>query len=206
MEVLLPFAYGLIVGDEERYGLLDDSGYFQETTEPHFAPPRRVARFGDSDLGLLLPCTAEILHVEQVQATLEVGIVDGRVACVGIKALPERELTGQLLRQVPLHSLVREVARNQIVHIRDGFAVRFIADDRLPEKPRRRVVDDAFLERVAEIYRQAVATGLSTQQEIQRQLGPVSDPSARRWVMQARRAGFLGPAIGTRAGEAHGSS
>jgi len=204
MMELLPFAYGLRFGDQEHYGALDANGYFQET-DPRSLPIAIIARFGESDLGLRLPCEAEILDPagKKPVAILRVGVVRGRIACTEIVAHASEELTGQLLRQVPISSLVREIARSQIVHLRDGFAVRFVADAELPEKRRRRVLDDAFLQQVAGIYRAALAAGLPTQEEIERQLGPVSGGTARRWVMQARKAGFLGPALGRKAGEVH---
>jgi len=203
---VLPLAYGLRFGDDERYGTLDADGYFQEAPNPRILRPRMIEPLG-GDLGLLLPCSAEILdQAGNPVADLWVGVVEGRVACVSITAKPGRELTGHLLRQVPISSLVKEIARNHIVHLRERFAVRFVADAELPEKRRRRVLDDAFLRRVAEIYRAALAAGLPTQEEIERQLGPVSGSTARRWVMQARLAGFLGPALGRKAGEAHGAS
>ncbi len=52
---------------------------------------------------------------------------------------------------------------------------------------KRRTLDDDFLRKVAEIYREAQQQGLSTQREIQRQLGPISDASARRWVKGSPR-------------------
>jgi hypothetical protein len=203
--MLLPLAHGVVLGEEEHYGTLDDEGYFQEVGDPRSLPPREIGLLG-SNIALLLPCTAEILDpLGEGVATLHVGVVKGRVACTSITAYPERELTGQLLR-VAIANLVKEVARNHVVHLRDGFVVRFVGDSEPLEGARRRVVDDAFLERVAEIYRQAVIAGLPTQQEIQRHLGPVAEASARRWVLQARRAGFLGPAYKGKAGETHGVS
>lgn len=205
MPLILPLAYGLVFGEEERYGTLDADGYFQEA-DPRLVRPRVIEPLG-GDLGLLLPCAAEVLDpAGNPVAVLQVGVVNGRIACISITANPGAELTGQLLRSVPVASLIREVARNHVVHIREGFAVRFVADEHLPETPKRRVLDGAFLQRVADIYRQAVASGLSTQGELQRQLGPVSDAGARRWVVQARREGYLGPALGRKAGEIHGDS
>jgi hypothetical protein len=72
-----------------------------------------------------------------------------------------------------------------------------------------RTVDADFLREVADVYRTAFAQpGLSTQREIQRQLGPTSGSNARRWVMRARTETdpltgekFLGPAPGKRGGE-----
>src|SRR5512139_2723511 len=107
---VLPLAHGLVFGDEERYGTLDADGYFQEV-EPRLLQPREVAPLG-GDLGLLQPCAAEMLDASgNPVAVLQVGVVEGRIACVSIEANPGSELTGQLLRQVPVASLIREVAR-----------------------------------------------------------------------------------------------
>lgn len=55
---------------------------------------------------------------------------------------------------------------------------------------------------VAEVYRDALRNGAhAPSAEVARQLG-VPGERARTWVRQARRRGFLGPAIGTWAGEA----
>jgi hypothetical protein len=69
-------------------------------------------------------------------------------------------------------------------------------------KPLRGVpVSKEFLGQVASIYRSAVAGGSRAPVvEVARQLGG-SRPTAGRWVLQARKAGVLKPAIGTRAGE-----
>jgi hypothetical protein len=69
---------------------------------------------------------------------------------------------------------------------------------------KRRTLDREFLSKVADIYREAQQQGLSTQREIQRQLGPISDAGARRWVKAARDAKppLLGESLGPwKAGE-----
>jgi hypothetical protein len=70
-------------------------------------------------------------------------------------------------------------------------------------KPLRGVpVSHEFLELVANVYRSAVASGSRAPvAEVGRQLGG-SRPTAGRWVVQARKAGILRPALGTRVGEA----
>jgi hypothetical protein len=76
-------------------------------------------------------------------------------------------------------------------------------DDRVgATKPLRGVpVTKEFLGQVANVYRSAVAGGSRAPVvEVARQLGG-SRPTAGRWVVQARKAGVLKPAIGTRAGE-----
>jgi hypothetical protein len=67
----------------------------------------------------------------------------------------------------------------------------------------RRRLDDDFLDRVAELYREAVANGEAPAPTIARALGPVHPGTARRWVMAARKVGKLGkaPTRGGRSGE-----
>lgn len=205
----LPVVLGIVLGDEERYGELDANGNFQELEDPHSGPYSRLQTLRGR-LALESPCTADLLDTSgRAIAILHIGVVSGRASCISVSALEGQELTGQVLRQAPLSSLVREAARGGLVHLRDGFAVRFVegnsalpALNEIPSFRQRRNLDDEFMENVAEVYRNAVSMGISTQQEIQRVFGPISDASARRWVMKARRRGFLGPARGRwKAGE-----
>ena len=209
MLLRFPVVLGIVLGDEERYGRLDENGNFQEVEDPLSEPHVDLAPLTGT-LALELPCTAELLDVSgKPVAVLNIEVNSSRAICTSITALPGEELTGQLLRQAPIASLVREAAEGSVVHLRQGFAVRFAAGNPafsvgndLPVTPKRRVLNDEFLQNVASIYREAVEAGLSTQQEIQRQLGPISDEGARRWVMLARKAGFLGEAQGRwKAGE-----
>lgn len=206
----LPVVLGIILGDEERYGKLDTNGNFQELEDPLSAPYSRLETLRGK-LALEYPCSVDLLDASgKAIAVLYIGVVSGRAACVSISALEGQELTGQVLRQAPISSLVREAARGSLVHLREGFAVRFAEGNsalpslnEIPSTYQRRVLNDEFLVQVAEIYRNAVAMGVSTQHEIQAQLGPISDAAARRWVMMARRAGFLGDAPGPwKSGEA----
>lgn len=198
-----PIVLGIVLGEEERYGKLDENGNFQEL-EDILGEPRKMLAPLTRDLALELPCTADLLDVSgKAVAVLEIEVLASRVICAAITTLPGHELTGQLLRQAPISSLVREAAKGSIVHLRQGFAVRFAEgnsafslENDIPSGRQRRVLNDEFLSKVADVYRNAVSMGVSTQQEIQRQLGPISDAAARRWVMQARKAGFLGEAPG----------
>lgn len=203
--MLLPLAYGISVAGEEHYGTLDNDGYFSLDDQPRFLPRKEVELLGNG-LALLKPCSATILDNGKEIGWLEVDVLDGRIVCTSIEAFDGYELTGQLLRQIPIATLVKEVAQSQLVHVRDGFVVKFVAGlqgDFLPGTRKRRTIDRAFLQKVADIYRQAVASGISTQDSVQRHLGPISDSGARRWILQARKAGFLGPALGPwQAGEA----
>lgn len=82
-----------------------------------------------------------------------------------------------------------------------------IGDRRTPKaplaRPQRGVpISHTFLQQVTDIYRAAVAAGSrSPVNQVAEQLG-TSRSTAGRWVVQARRAKLLRPAMGTRAGEA----
>jgi hypothetical protein len=56
------------------------------------------------------------------------------------------------------------------------------------------------LERVATLYRRAVASGLAPSAAIAHEFG-ITPATARKWVQRARESGFLGSAVGRRAGE-----
>jgi hypothetical protein len=56
------------------------------------------------------------------------------------------------------------------------------------------------LERVATLYRRAVASGLAPSSAIAHEFG-ITPATARKWVQRARSSGFLGSAVGRRAGE-----
>ncbi len=63
-------------------------------------------------------------------------------------------------------------------------------------------VTEEFLQLVAKTYRAAVASGSrSPVEDVREQLGG-SRSTAGRWVVQARKAGVLRPAIGRKSGEA----
>jgi Helix-turn-helix domain len=57
------------------------------------------------------------------------------------------------------------------------------------------------LERVAVLYRRAVAAGMAPSREIAGEFS-ITSATARKWVQRARERGFLAPAVGRRAGEA----
>lgn len=64
----------------------------------------------------------------------------------------------------------------------------------------RRVLSESLLVEVAEVYRAACAAGFPPLNRIAESFG-VSHSAAGRWVREARKAGILGPALGTVAGE-----
>jgi hypothetical protein len=57
------------------------------------------------------------------------------------------------------------------------------------------------LQRIAELYRRAVAGGMAPSHDIAAEFG-VTRTTARKWVQRARERGLLAPALGRRAGEA----
>jgi hypothetical protein len=72
-----------------------------------------------------------------------------------------------------------------------------------PRPQRRRTITPELLEEVAEVYRQAVSKGEPPTVGVSEQFH-VSHRTAARWVAEARKAGVLGAALGTRAGEDRG--
>jgi hypothetical protein len=206
--IQLPLIWGIIIGGVERYGLVDDSGAFVEVTDPRAEiglPVVNLLPLAGS-FALELPCVAEILDPDgSVGATVEIGAVEGRPACVRIEAAPGRELTGELLRRVPLAQLVREATAFRIVTVRDGFAVRHIGPSspvEIAETRRRRILGSEFLRDIADTYRLALVSGVPPATLIQEKFGPTTPENARRWVMAARKAGFLASAPGPgKAGE-----
>lgn len=72
-----------------------------------------------------------------------------------------------------------------------------------PQPRRRRNMVPALLRQVAEVYREATSEGLPPNVAVAERF-QVSHRSAVRWTAEARKAGFLGPSIGTVSGEAIG--
>ena len=209
MTVLLPIVHGIVLGDEEYYGTLDEEGNFQELEMPFQGHPSKINPITDT-LGLEIPCEAEIIDENDVLAILSIDVTGGVVGCTAIRAMPGYELTGYLLRQAPIATLVREAAESHLVHLRKGFAVRFVQgnpvfsrENEVPDKPRRHTIDGDRLAMVARIYREAMAAGKPPAATVQHVLGPTTPENARRWISRARKEGYLGASLGQgRKGEA----
>lgn len=218
----IPIAYVIELGGEELLGLRDRNGGFRQIDSLREIPDtdwRQVQMFGPS-LGLLKPCTAAIVLNEKQVGSISIGVVDERPGCVSIHCTTHA-LTGSLLRQIPLASLVREAALTSTVRVlstSEGFFGARYVDGGLGfghlmndlreelaavgDDARRRVINRAFLSEVASIYREALAIGSPPAKAVQDALGPTTPENARRWVSQARREGLLGSAPGLgRAGE-----
>ncbi|PRY24062.1 hypothetical protein [Pseudosporangium ferrugineum] len=91
-----------------------------------------------------------------------------------------------------------EGTAKKIVKMRDHFARRSFG---ATEVQRRRRVTRELLEQVAQVYRAAFRDGQPPTQAVAETFH-VSHSTAGRWVVEARKAGALGPATGTRPGEA----
>ena len=124
-------------------------------------------------------------------------------------------ITTEALRSIPLRELRRlavEAASRSIVdHTGDGGFI--VAGEDVPwhgEAPRGpgrgKSMPADHLAAVAEVYRRAVASGSRSPVEEVRRAFFASRSTAGRWVMQARRRGFLDPAAGPTPGEIKPSS
>jgi hypothetical protein len=110
----------------------------------------------------------------------------------------ESRITTEGLRGVHLAKAL-DLALSKALRVDESDAPKSSPDARRPK--RGVAVSDEFLQRVADIYRSAVAGGSrSPVNEVALQLGS-SRSTAGRWVVQARRANILRAAMGTRAGE-----
>lgn len=79
----------------------------------------------------------------------------------------------------------------------DSNAIRLASRGRKMSRP---PLDDELFAEVAEIYRAAIADGQPTRKAVQEHF-VVGSSAAGRYVVEARKRGFLGPAIGKKAGE-----
>jgi hypothetical protein len=169
------------------------------------AVERRVeCRFGDVVPGC---------HVDLVIVNDDDGprLVELHVTAVGHGAIDSAGL-----RALPVGRLVQTALDRQAVYRVKGNTVRLRTEDDSARdhaaylaardearRPGRRRITDGDLARVAEVYRQALALGRPPTRAVQEALRLRSRPQAARWVDQARRYRFLGPAPARRrAGEA----
>lgn len=225
----LPIRHIAVFGDDERMGEFvqyvhpkrGPSHRFRETTLAA-VKRERVAPFGPG-LALVLPCTFEIEDESgEVVADIEVGVSQGRPACMAIRARPGRELTGHFLRGLPFAKWVQEAARANTVRVLRtprgslfgahsgagdlGFGDEFRelnADlEATAQGRKRRRLDAEFLAAVASVYREALARREAPAKAVEDRFGPVKPESARRWIALAREDGHLGKALSKgRAGE-----
>lgn len=170
--------------------------------------------------GVMLPCAFEAT-IEQVgeplRATVGVEIDQTRAATcrrLTLERVDGSEVTTTAARNVRVPELLR-VACNAAHHrfslgpdgspeltkMSGADVERFQQD--FPSVDRRRgktPMSRPELERIAEIYREALRSGLPpTATVAERQ--QVARSTAGRWIAAARKAGILGPAIPRKAGE-----
>lgn len=147
--------------------------------------------------------------------------------CTAIRVAEGGQLTGEVLRKVPLAAVVRGAvahAARQYTHdqaegIGSGFELNgetVYTLDSIPAQEEKRgtvedwakssrraqagiPVTDDDLQQVASEYRQALKGGRNPTAEVAR-IHHVSRSTASRWVRKARNAGYLGEAHAGRAG------
>jgi hypothetical protein len=157
---------------------------------------------------------------------IEIDLAGGRPLCVGLRRLDERvrldngkviergpELTGALLRSLPLRMVMRDIT-SAVAHKigklskrhLDPFGAEELVDAWLPVtatpgglkrfqteafRPQRgRRLTDERLIAVADVYRRALHAGRPPTKRVAEAMH-VARPTAGRWVMEARRRGFL---------------
>jgi hypothetical protein len=134
---------------------------------------------------------------------IEVGD-DLRPACRTLTCEPrpgEPPVTGETLRRLPVGAFVRESVR-AVAWVRPapayelnaepgGYAITGSPSALEVERPKRgKPVPDATLREVANVYRDAQTLGQAPTQAVAARIA-IPRSTAGRWVMQARRRGFL---------------
>jgi hypothetical protein len=135
---------------------------------------------------------------------LDLAATPGDVTCLAVR-LEAREdgdpVTARGVRDVPLGECIRlaTASSRRVVREEDGQLVIELAgplgemeEFDLGSRPQRRV-DKARLREAADIYVDAKENPTKAVRERHSQ-GPISYSTAARWVMEARRLGFLPPA------------
>lgn len=145
------------------------------------------------------------------RVVLRWGDVDGFVECVGVELAHEEEarsLTAAVIRALPFGGLVRQ-ARNARYEASWGPVIESVTgtDDEasLPpgvdreaqawtDRPVRRAahLDDDHYEAVARVYSHASDRGVAPRKAVAETMH-VSQPTASRWIGEARRRGLLPP-------------
>lgn len=186
-------------------------GFAGQVTDQLIAPRQTVAPYGPG-LALAQPLEVPLVEDGDHIADIQIGVVNDRPACIAIRATQNTVINGTFLRSLPIAHIVSEAAACNTYRIFQtdlGFIGVYYSDAfentpfggefevlRYEVGKRPRVLNKAFLERVAAIYREAIQEGFSPALEIQEQLGPTTPENARRWIGRARREGYLGEAPG----------
>jgi hypothetical protein len=163
---------------------------------------------------------------EPLRVLIEVVLDEDGPKCIAISCLDHDAPALTSERRFPLRAMVNAAVRAATFELVD-----VPVDQVDPERENRRLVPDerghvqvyapAFdergesrskdasrawenggeLERVAALYRRAVAAGTPPSAAIAGEFG-ITRTTARKWVQRARARGVLGPAVGQRVGEA----
>lgn len=109
----------------------------------------------------------------------------------------------ELVRQLPVARLVREVATSYLFHVEEldkgGFHVSPYNWHGLRESALEHGPTEVVIEGVARLYRFAFACGMPPTKTIVEEIG-IPRSTAVRWISMARQRGLLGPARARRAG------
>jgi hypothetical protein len=164
---------------------------------------------------------------EGLEVRIEIILEEERPECIALSRLNDDALPLTSERRFPLRAMVDAAVRGaafELVELPIDEVDPNRENDRLvpDENGLVRVFAPAFskvggtrarpapepsgqpapdLERVAALYRRAVAAGMPPGREIAHEFG-ITPASARKWVQRARERGYLAPAVGRRAGEA----
>jgi hypothetical protein len=163
---------------------------------------------------------------ESLRVLIEIVLDDDGPKCVAISRLDYDSPALTSERRFPLRAMVSAAVRAATFELVDApveevdpgrknrrlvpderghvqvYAPAFDERGQARWKDSRRVPDDGGeLERVAALYRRAVAAGSAPGPTIASEFG-ITPSAARKWVQRARARGFLGPALGRRVGEA----
>lgn len=167
-------------------------------------PREPVARLHLGD-GMSLPerFEAHVSSIDNVPYAFKLGIAieSGRAVVDSMEVLRTRDgppVTNEALRRLP----IGEVTRAAVVAALSKYSSRTPIPLAGKGNARLSLLEgDARLEKVALIYRWATLLGHPPKETVAKDF-EVSTATAGRLVRQARDAGFLGEAIGTKAGEA----
>ncbi len=124
----------------------------------------------------------------------------GFVECVEVRVQGDarHQVTGEVLRSIPVKHLVKEATRQVLAESDDNGNLVFVGSsptgqipaEILAEWPSGRI--DVFLRRVASVYRRAAAVGDPANMAVQEATG-MSRATVGRVLREARTSGFLKP-------------
>lgn len=157
-----------------------------------------------------LPRAFTIVPRDKSRPLLDVEVENGKAVCVALRRRPGGAPLKTISVRQPVDAFVRAAVYAAAIERTDrtveGEAVWAPAHGRLrreqfKDRARRGVrLGDDFLRDVAQVYREETDRGQPPTQGVADRLHG-SRASAGRWVMEARRRGFLGDALPGRAGE-----